>query len=398
MKKRIWSAALAVVMLITLAGCVTKNTDTSNKEVTAEGYNATYENNAKVYQKYIKLTEYWGLEAEVDKSVLDVTDKDVQDYIDSVLQSYATTEDVTTGVTAKGDNIVLDYCGKLDGVAFSGGTATDATYTVGSGKFIKDLDAGLEGLTVGQFYEIPCRFADDYGNDELNGKDVIFEVTVTAIRKTILPELTDAWVAENAERLGIEETTAAGLRQAAKEYLEASAEAEYANKKFSSIMDKLLDAIEIKEYPQKELDTLKATWKSNIRAEYDNLSTYYSSMGISDFSTYLKTLYQCEDDTAYDELATKTAKEYLAEKMIITLIAYENKVTVSADEIRELGEEYAQYYQLDGYDAVLEQYGKLLNAELGYGVLTEKVMEMLNEKAVEVQATTAADKETTSGS
>lgn len=398
MKKRVFSAALALLMLFTLVGCVTKNTDTSNKEVTAEGYNATYENNAKVYQKYIKLTEYQGIEAEVDKSILEITDKDVEDYIDSVLQTYATTEEVKTGVTAKGDTIVLDYSGKLNGVAFSGGTATDATYTVGSGGYIKDLDQGLEGLTVGQKYEIPCKFAEDYGNEQLNGKSVIFEVTVTAIKKMKKPDLTDEWVAANAEKLAVTEKTVAGLKKVAREYLQASAEAEYANKKFSSILSKLLDTIEVKEYPQKELDTLKMTWKNNVKSEYDNLSSYYSSMGISDFSAYLKAIYQCENDAAYDELATKTAKEYLFEKMVITLIAYENKLTVSADEIKKLGEEYAQYYQLDGYDAILEQYGKMLNAELGYGVLTEKVMDLVNEKAVEVPATTAAQKESESAS
>ena len=61
-------------------------------------------------------------------------------------------------MTASGDTVKLDYSGLLNGEAFSGGTATDASYTIGSGKFITDLDQGLIGLTVGQEYNIPCTF------------------------------------------------------------------------------------------------------------------------------------------------------------------------------------------------------------------------------------------------
>lgn len=393
MKKKLWSVMLAVAMVFSLVGCTNKNTDTSNKEVTAEEYNKFYETTAKVYQKYIKLPAYTGLDVEVDKTILEVTDKDVDDYINSIVQSYSTTETVTEGVTTVGDNIVLDYKGKLNGVAFTGGTATDATYTVGSGKFIPDLDKGLIGLAVGKGYEIPCRFPDDYGNEELNGKDVIFEVKVTAINKTIVPELTDKWVAENAEELGATETTVEGLRKKAREYLEASAEAEYSSTKFGAILSKIQDSIDVKEYPKKEIDSLKATWKTNVEAEYNNSSSYYSAYGISDFAEYKKSVYGCEDDAAFDKMATEKAQEYLLEKMIITLIAYDNKITVSADDIKSLGAEYAEYYQFESYDAILKQYGNLMNAELGYGVLSEKVRDIVNGSAVEVEVTTEAGTE-----
>ncbi len=393
MKKRLWSVVLVVTMIFSLVGCINKNTDTSNKEVTPEEYNELYETTAKVYQKYIKLPVYTGIEVDVDKSVLEITDEDVDDYINSIVQSYATTEKVTEGVTAVGDSIVLDYSGKLDGVAFSGGTATDVSYTIGSGGFISDLDKGLVGLSVGKNYEIPCTFPENYDNDDLKGKAVIFEVTVSYINKTVVPELTDEWVAANAESLGTTETTVEGLRKIGREYLEASAEAEYTTTKFESVLDKLMESIEIKEYPKKELDTLKTTWKNNVEAEYNNYSTYYSAYGIDDLAEYKSSVYGCEDDAAFDAEAEEEAKKYLLEKMIITLIAYDNKITVSADDITSLGNEYAEYYQYDSYDAIVEEYGKLFNAELGYGVITEKVKDIINESAVEVEVSTEAESE-----
>lgn len=395
MKKRLWSVALVVVMAFSLVGCTNKNTDTSNKEISPEEYNELYETTAKVYQKYIKLPAYTGIEVDVDKSILEVTDKKVDEYLDSIVQSYSTTEKVTEGVTAVGDSIVLDYSGKLDGVAFSGGTATDASYTIGSGRFISDLDKGLAGLSVGKSYEIPCTFPESYDNEALKGKNVIFEVTVNYINKTIVPELTDEWVAENAEALGTTEKTVEGLRKVGREYLNASAEAEYTTKKFEAILDKLMGSIEIKEYPKKELDTLKATWKKNVETEYTNYSSYYSAYGINDLAGYKSSVYGCEDDAAFNAKAEEEAKKYLLEKMIITLIAYDNKINVSADDIISLGGEYAEYYQYDSYDAIVDEYGKLFNSELGYGVLTDKVKDILNESAVEVEVST--EKESESG-
>jgi len=392
MKKKLWSVVLVVAMVFSLVGCINKNTDTSNKEIAPEEYNELYETTAKVYQKYIKLPAYTGIEVEVDKSILDITDKKVDEYINGILQSYSTTEKVTEGVTAVGDNIVLDYKGTLDGVAFSGGTATDATYTIGSGRLIPDLDKGLAGLVVGKQYEIPCTFPESYDNAELKGKAVIFEVTVTCINKTVVPELTDKWVSENAEALGTTEKTVEGLKKVGKEYLEASAEAEYGSKKFTDVLEKVKESVEVKEYPKKELDSLKATWKSNVESEYNNSSAYYSSYyGIDSFAKYKSQFYGCDDDAAFDAKAEEEAKKYLLEKMIITLIAYENKVAVSGDDIKALGNEYAEYYEYDSYDAIVKEFGKLFNAELGYGVLTEKVKDIVNKGAVEVEKSTEAE-------
>ena len=104
-------------------------------------------------QRFIRSTLHFlsikGIAVSVDKSSLTVSDDDVETYISNILSSHATSEQVTEGTTASGDTISLDYSGKLDGVAFSGGTATDVSYTIGSGKFITDLDQGLVGLNVG---------------------------------------------------------------------------------------------------------------------------------------------------------------------------------------------------------------------------------------------------------
>lgn len=400
MKKKLFSVLLATTMVVSLFGCGEKKVeqnsdDTSNKAITAEEYAGTIASNAAVYKNHMSLPQYKGISVAVDKSSLTITDKDVQSYIDTILAKYATTETVKEGVTAVGDTITLDYSGKKDGVAFTGGTATDATYTVGSKKFITDLDEGLVGLTVGKKYDIPCRFPDNYSTADLAGKDVIFEVTVTAINKTITPDLTDEWVAGVADEIGLtEEKTVAGLKKQARAYLEESAKSEFDTEKFYSVLDTILENLNVENYPQKEFDALKEIWMGNIKSDYEENSSLYSSYyNITSYEAYLKSYYDCENEEALGELADDTVKSYLKEKMLITLIADENNISVSADEINELGKEYAEYYSYESYDEMLKEYTNVLNAELGYELLVKKVQELLNENAVETEKTTEASTE-----
>ncbi|MBP8837146.1 MAG: FKBP-type peptidyl-prolyl cis-trans isomerase, partial [Lachnospira sp.] len=244
MKKRFFGVMLAASLAVSLTACGGKKTSqdnaasTVNKEVTAEEYAGTITSNADVYKQYVTLPDYKGVEVSVDRSSLTVSDDDVESYISKLLSQTATTETVTEGVTASGDTVKLDYSGLLNGEAFSGGTATDASYTIGSGKFITDLDQGLIGLTVGQEYNIPCTFPSDYSSSDLAGKDVIFVVTVKSIQKSTVPDLTDAWVAENASTLGVEATTVAELRSYVKDYLTSQAESTFASDKYQAVYSK----------------------------------------------------------------------------------------------------------------------------------------------------------------
>ena len=75
--------------------------------------------------------------------------------------------------------------------------------------------------------------------------------------------------------------------------------------------------------------------------------------------------------------------------MAITIIAADNNITVSADDISNTGNEVASYYGYSDYQTMVDKYGKELNAELGYEVLYQKVQEFLNTNAVETEGTTA---------
>lgn len=387
MRKKVLGIIMAASMVASLTACggsdKNNSSDSSsnggstvNQEIAANQYADTIKSNAETYKTYISLPEYKGLSVSVDSEQKEVTDSDVTDYINNLISQYGTTESVTEGVTANGDTISLDYSGLLDGTAFSGGTATDVSYTIGSGKFIDDLDKGLVGLTVGEEYDIPCKFPDNYSSSDLAGKDVIFKVTVNSIKKTTLPELTDDWVASNASSLNVEATTVEGLKSYVKDYLETQAKTNYDSSKYQAAWKAISEQINTdKGYPEAELNSLIDTLKSNVQSEYNQYGSYY---GISDFTSYLSQVYGFDSEDAFNDYAKEYAQSYLLEKMAVTIIAENENITVSEDDINDMGAQLASYYGYSDYQEILDTYGNQMNSEVGYQVLYQKVQDFIN--------------------
>lgn len=386
MKKKLVSLMLVAAMIASLTACGSKKTEeptsTVHKSITAAEYDAAITSDAAIYKKAFTMPEYKGIQVTVDKSVLNVAESDVDDYINkNIVSAEATTENVTSGVTADGDTVILDYSGKLDGEAFSGGTATDTTYTIGSGNFIADLDKGLVGLTVGQEYDIPCTFPDNYTSD-LAGKSVIFTVKVTAIQKTTYPEITDEWVVNNKESLNLSGDTVADFREEVRKIVEANANDTYLNNTFTSAYQIISENIGDVNYPQDEIDSLVEVLNTNIESEFNTYGSYY---GISDLDTYKKSVYGFDSIDAFNEYATSSAQQYLLQKMIVTIIAADNDIHVSEDEINSYGNDLAQYYGYDDFNAIVDAVGSEVVSEIGYEILYQKVVEFECSQITEVE-------------
>ncbi len=126
-----------------------------------------------------------------------VSETDIDDFIsENILSKFGETTEADHTVVSKNDVISANYVGKLDGVAFDGGTADNVQITVGAGGYIPGFEDGFIGMEVGETKDVPITFPENYGNAELAGKDVIFTFTVNEIISTITypEELTDEMV------------------------------------------------------------------------------------------------------------------------------------------------------------------------------------------------------------
>ena len=198
-----------------------KDGDDVNVEMTYEALPMIPE----VDMKAIKLTK---LNAKVDKSSVD-------EALENLASSAQDFEDRKKGSKANdGDQIILDFVGKVDGEAFEGGSAEDYPLVIGSNSFIPGFEEQLVGTKIDQEVEVKVSFPDDYGSKNLAGKNAQFQCKIKAIKLPKSMSISD----ELAKKFGAEDL--AGLKTQISERLET----EYAGASRSVLKRDLLDLLD----------------------------------------------------------------------------------------------------------------------------------------------------------
>lgn len=151
----------------------------------------------------VTLGEYKGLE--VDKVSTRVTQKEVDVKIQEEAEKNARTITVEDRAVQDGDEVVLDFEGFVDGVAFEGGKGENYPLTIGSGSFIPGFEEQLVGAEAEKEVEVKVTFPEDYHAEDLKGKEAVFKCTVHEIKAKELPEIDDEFAAEVSEFDTLEE-------------------------------------------------------------------------------------------------------------------------------------------------------------------------------------------------
>jgi trigger factor len=147
----------------------------------------------------------------------------VQAELDALRERMARLETVDEPAGEK-DFIVMDYRGMLDGEPFDGGEARDQLLELGSGRLVPGFEEQLAGVRAGEERKITITFPDDYGAEQLRGRDAEFDVTVSEVKRKELPELDDEFASDAAgfDTLGdLREDIASKLREADDKRVEA---------------------------------------------------------------------------------------------------------------------------------------------------------------------------------
>ncbi|MDH3665343.1 MAG: trigger factor [Paracoccaceae bacterium] len=172
---------------------------------------------------------------ELERKIVTVEDSAVQEALDRLAESTADFE--ARGKTAKskdGDQLVIDFTGKVDGEAFEGGTAEDYPLVLGSSSFIPGFEEQLVGAKTGEAREVKVTFPQEYGAANLAGKDAVFECTVKEVRTPKPAAIDDAL----AERYGAENLD--GLKDQIRERISA----EFADASRALVKRRLLDKLD----------------------------------------------------------------------------------------------------------------------------------------------------------
>ncbi|MGI8592808.1 MAG: trigger factor, partial [Solirubrobacteraceae bacterium] len=148
------------------------------------------------------LGEYKGLE--VARGEPAVAEETIDREVEEVRERLAKLEPVDRSAE-RGDFVVIDYEGKLDGEPFAGSEARDQLLELGSGQLVEGFEDQLEGAAAGEERIVRIAFPDDYRGEDLAGKEAVFVVTVKEVKRKDLPELDDDFAADAAGFDSLEE-------------------------------------------------------------------------------------------------------------------------------------------------------------------------------------------------
>jgi len=139
---------------------------------------------------------------ELSQMVVKAGENDIKEALENLAETSQDFEDKKTGSKAKnGDQVVINFLGKVDGEAFDGGQADDYPLVLGSNSFIPGFEEQLVGSKAGDDVEVNVSFPGDYGAENLAGKDAVFSCKINAVKSAIKAEIND----ELAKKFGAED-------------------------------------------------------------------------------------------------------------------------------------------------------------------------------------------------
>ena len=277
----------------------------------------------------VTLGEYKGME--VEKVSTRVTQKEVDAKIQEEAEKNARSVAVEGRPVAENDEVVLDFEGFVDGVAFEGGKGENYPLTIGSGAFIPGFEEQLIGVNAEEEVEIQVKFPENYHSEELKGKDATFKCTVHEIKVKEIPEIDDEFAAEVSEFDTLEE-----YKADVKAQIKAQKEAEGKRKKEDQAVEKAV-ANATMEIPEAMIETqtedMVREFAQNIQYQGFTLEQYFQITGQT-------------EETMKAEMRPQAQKR-IETRLVLEAIAKAENIEISDEKFEEELVKMAESYQME---------------------------------------------------
>jgi trigger factor len=222
-----------------------------------------------------------------------------------------------------GDRVTVDFVGKLDGVAFQGGTAEDFPFVLGEGRMLAEFETAALGLKAGESREFDLKFPDDYHGKDVAGKTAQFTVTMKKIEWPHMPEIN----ADFAKSLGIEDGDLAKMRNEIKDNLEREAKRRTQSIVKNQVMDALLKI--------SELDVPKALIEQDQQRLVEMARQDLAQRGVPN----------AKDAPIPAEMFTEQAERRVKLGLVLAELVKANGLEAKAEQIRAEVDEFAKSYE-----------------------------------------------------
>ena len=274
----------------------------------------------------VKLGDYKKLGVKMTETMS--TDKDIDGVLKNLANSYAEKK-VTKRAAKLTDEVIIDFVGKKDGVAFDGGSAKDYKLTLGSGTFIPGFEDGVVGHEPGDKFELELTFPKDYDMKDLAGAKTKFEVLLKQVNEVTVPEIDD----ELAKKIGPFKSLDE-LKEDIRKNLTAQAEHQNLEKYKNDLVEALVKASTV---PAPEILV-----DDQVRAIRTDVERNAMGMGI-EFENYIERAGETKE--SWEKKAREIAEQRVRGSLALQNLAIAEKIDVSDDEVSAKIAELREVYK-----------------------------------------------------
>ena len=321
----------------------------------------------------VSLGKYKGVE--VDKQEITVFDEEIDAEIRKEQEKNASRNEITDRPVKDGDDIVLDFEGFCDGVAFEGGKGTDYPLTIGSGSFIPGFEEQLVGANIGEEMEVNVTFPENYQSDDLAGKDAMFKCTVKKITEKILPELDDEFADEVSEF-----STLAEYKDDVRKTITERKERTAQTAKENQAVEKVIADAHV-EIPAAMLRTQQEQMVSEFEQQV-------MSQGMN-FEDYLK--YAQTNREQLTENMKEDAERRIKYRLVMEQVAKEENIVETDEDFEAELQKMADAYRMDV--ETIKKYFVTRKEGMMEDIAVQKAITFVADNAVEVEKKADAEEE-----
>lgn len=314
----------------------------------------------------VKLGEYKGAEIPVLEEP--VSDEDVQKRLEQMQNQNSRLVTDDKEAAKKGDTVVIDYEGSIDGEPFDGGKDEGYSLELGSNTFIPGFEDQLVGVKAGEDKDVNVTFPEDYHAEDLKGKAALFKVHVVEVQRKELPAIDDEFAKDVSEFDTLDEL---------KEDLKGKIAEEKKEAKLNTARQKALDyAIE-----HAEMDIPEMMIDEEVDRDYENLKRQMSGQGLS-MENYFKFTGQSKE--VFRQSMAPDAEKNIKADLVLEAIGKAENIEPSEEEIDNEIKEYAHAFNQE-FDKYKESLDDQMLEYITDTIKRRKALDLLVDSAKQVE-------------
>ena len=312
----------------------------------------------------VTLGEYKGIK--VEKFVVEVTDEEVEAKLAEEQQKNARTINVEDRAVANGDEVILDFEGFVNGVAFEGGKGENYPLTIGSGAFIPGFEEQLVGAELEKEVEVNVTFPAEYHAPDLASKEAVFKCTVHEIKVKEVPELDDEFASEVSEFDTLEE-----YKADLKAKLAAQKEAAAARAKEDYVVEKAAENATM-DIPEAMITTqanqMVQEFAQRMQAQGLSMEQYFEFTGMT-------------ADKMLEDVRPQAVKR-IQTRLVLEAIAKAENIVISEEKFEEEIAKMAEMYKMEA-DKLKSFMGEAEIKQMKEDMAVQEAVTLVTESAIE---------------